>query len=101
MRLAVNTRSCLINRSEGNKTISSGAKAQPLPELTVGAEAPTPGALIYEIVSRRNLLSLLAGLLLVVAGNAAFAQFQGGSYSATKADSLEHSVSAPTSSDGN
>lgn len=49
----------------------------------------------------RSLLRLLAGGLLVVAGSAAFAQFQSGSYSATKADSLEQTLSAPTSSDGN
>jgi hypothetical protein len=46
-------------------------------------------------------LRLLAGGLLVVAGSAAFAQFQSGSYSSTKADSVEQTVSAPTSSDGN
>jgi cytochrome c5 len=46
-------------------------------------------------------LCLLAGALLVVAGTAAFAQFQSGSYSATKAGSLEQTVCAPTSSDGN
>ena len=45
------TRSYLINSNEGDKTISSGAKAQFLPELSVGAEAPTPVALIYEIAS--------------------------------------------------
>lgn len=49
----------------------------------------------------RSLLRLLAGGLLVVAGSAAFAQFQSGSYSATKADSLEQTVSAPKSNDGN
>lgn len=49
----------------------------------------------------RGLLGLLAGALLVVAGSAAFAQFQSGSYGATKADSLEQTLSAPTSSDGN
>lgn len=49
----------------------------------------------------RALLGLLAGALLVVAGSAAFAQFQSGSYSATKADNLEQTLSAPTSSDGN
>lgn len=49
----------------------------------------------------RGLSRLLAGGLLVVAGSAAFAQFQSGSYSATKPDSLEQTVSAPTSSDGN
>lgn len=49
----------------------------------------------------RGLLRLLAGGLLVVAGSAAFAQFQSGSYSAAKADSLEQTVSAPTSNDGN
>jgi cytochrome c5 len=49
----------------------------------------------------RSLLGLLAGALLVVAGSAAFAQFQSGSYSAAKADSLEQTVSAPTSNDGN
>lgn len=48
-----------------------------------------------------NFLRLLAGGLLVVAGSAAFAQFQSGSYNATKADSLEQTVSPPTSSDGN
>lgn len=50
---------------------------------------------------RRDLLRLLAGALLVVAGSAAFAQFQNGSYSSTKAESIEQTVSAPTSSDGN
>jgi cytochrome c5 len=49
----------------------------------------------------RGLSGLLAGALLVVAGSAAFAQFQSGSYTATKADTLEQSVSASTSSDGN
>lgn len=49
----------------------------------------------------RNLLRLFAGGLLVVAGSAAFAQFQSGSYSSTKADSLEQTVSVPTSIDGN
>lgn len=49
----------------------------------------------------RGLLGLLAGTLLVVAGSAAFAQFQSGSYGATKADSLEQTATAPTSSDGN
>lgn len=49
----------------------------------------------------RSLLRFLAGGLLVVGGSAAFAQFQSGSYTATKADSLERTVSAPTSSDGN
>ena len=49
----------------------------------------------------RGLLAVLAGALLVVAGSAAFAQFQSGSYSVTKADILEQSLSAPTSSDGN
>ena len=49
----------------------------------------------------RSLLRLLAGGLLVVGGSAALAQFQSGSYSAGKADSLEQTVSAPKSSDGN
>ena len=49
----------------------------------------------------RSLLGLLAGALLVVAGSAAFAQFQSGSYGARKADRLEQTLSAPTSSDGN
>ena len=49
----------------------------------------------------RSLLRLLAGGLLVVGGSAAFAQFQSGSYSATKADSLAQSLSAPESSDSN
>ena len=49
----------------------------------------------------RGSSGLLAGALLVVAGSAAFAQFQSGSYTATKADTLEQSVSASTSSDGN
>lgn len=48
-----------------------------------------------------HFLRLLAGGLLVVAGSAAFAQFQSRSYSATKADSLLQTVSPPTSSDGN
>ena len=47
----------LINTNEGNKTISSGAKAQFLPQLSVGAEAPTPGALIYEIAPNVNYLA--------------------------------------------
>lgn len=101
MRETVNPRRCLINRGEGNKISSSGAKAPSLLELTGGAEAPPPGALIYEIASRRNLLTLLAGGLLVAGGSAAFAQFQSGSYSATKTDSLERTISTPTSSDGN
>ena len=46
------TRSHLINRNKRNKTISSGAKAQFLADLSVGAEAPTPATLIYEIASR-------------------------------------------------
>jgi len=46
-------------------------------------------------------LRWLAGGLLVVAGSAAFAQFHSGSYSPTKADSMEQPVSAPTSNDGN
>lgn len=49
----------------------------------------------------RGLLHILAGGLLVVGESAAFAQFQSGSYTATKADSLEQAVSAPASSDGN
>jgi hypothetical protein len=49
----------------------------------------------------RGLSGLLAGTLLVVAGSAAFAQFQSGSYSTTKPDTLEQTLSAPTSSDGN
>jgi hypothetical protein len=49
----------------------------------------------------RVVLRLLAGALLVVAGSAAFAQFQSGSYSSTKADSFEQTVSSPISSDGN
>lgn len=49
----------------------------------------------------QSLPRLLAGALLVVAGSAAFAQFQSGSYSSTKADSLEQTVSAPTTTDGN
>lgn len=53
------------------------------------------------ISTGRGLLGLLAGALLVVAGSAAFAQFQSGSYSATKADSLEQTLSASKSNDGN
>lgn len=49
----------------------------------------------------RSLLRLLAGGLLVVAGSAAFAQFQSGFYTSTRADSLDQTVSALTSSDGN
>ena len=49
----------------------------------------------------RNLLRLAAGALLVLAVGAAFAQFQSGSYSPTKADSLEQSVSPVASNDGN
>lgn len=48
-----------------------------------------------------GLLRLLVGGLLVAAGSAAFAQFQSGSYSSTKADSLERSAATPTSNDGN
>lgn len=51
--------------------------------------------------TRRALLGLLAGVLLVAAGSAAFAQFQSGSYIAAKAESLEQTFSAPTSRDGN
>ncbi len=50
---------------------------------------------------RRGTLVLAAGTLLVIAGSAAFAQFQGGSYSSTKGTSLEQTVSTPASSDGN
>ena len=46
-------------------------------------------------------MSLLAGALLVVAASAAFAQFQSGSYSSTKTDTLEQNAPAPTSNDGN
>lgn len=49
----------------------------------------------------RGLSRLLAGGLLVVAGSAAFAQFQSGSYSSTRADNLEQTVSAPASNDAN
>ena len=49
----------------------------------------------------RSLLPLLAGALFVVAGSGALAQFQSGSYSAAKADSLERAVSPPASNDGN
>lgn len=49
----------------------------------------------------RDLLRFFAVVLLVVAGSAALAQFRSGSYSATKADNLEQTVSPPTSSDGN
>ncbi|HEV2196123.1 MAG TPA: hypothetical protein VGR55_11110 [Candidatus Acidoferrum sp.] len=48
----------------------------------------------------RGLLGVLAGALLVVAGSAAFAQFQSGSYSSQKADILEQAVTAPATSDG-
>jgi TolB protein len=44
-------RTYLINRNEGRKTTSSGAKAQFLLGLTVGAEAATPVAPIDEIAS--------------------------------------------------
>ena len=49
----------------------------------------------------QNLLRLFAGGLLVVAGSAAAARFQSGSYSPTKADSLEQIVAPAISSDGN
>ena len=46
--------SYLTDGNEGKRTISSGAEAQFLLELIVGAEAPTPGALIHENVSSEN-----------------------------------------------
>ena len=59
------------------------------------------GLMKLTISTGQGFLRLLAGGLLVVAGSAAFAQLQSGSYSATKADSLEQTVSAPASSEGN
>lgn len=53
------------------------------------------------VITGRSLLCLFAGGLLVVAGSAAFAQFQSGFYTSTRADSLDQTVSAPTSADGN
>jgi hypothetical protein len=47
------SRSYRINRNGEKKTISSGAKAQPLLDLNVGAKAPTPSGLIYEMTSRK------------------------------------------------
>jgi DEAD/DEAH box helicase domain-containing protein len=47
------TRGCLINGGGAKRRVSSGAKAQFLPGLNVGAEAPTPIATIYEMASSR------------------------------------------------
>ena len=44
-------RTYLINRNDRNRTTSSGAKALDLIGPDVGAEAPTPAALIYEMTS--------------------------------------------------
>ena len=53
------SRNHFTSRSDRTRTISSGAKAQRLPEVNVGAEAPTPGAPIYEMTSRlRNMFAL-------------------------------------------
>ena len=50
----------------------------------------------------RGVLGLLAGaLLVVVAGSAAFAQFQSGSYSSAKTHGLEQAAATKASSDGN
>ena len=46
--------------SVGRTGDSSGAKAQFLLGLNVGAKAPTPGATIYEMASREPLWSALA-----------------------------------------
>ena len=51
--------------------------------------------------SGRVLLRLLAGTLFVAAGSAVFAQFQSGSYTSAKTESLEQTVSAPTATDAN
>ena len=48
-----------------------------------------------------SVLSLAAGLVLTGAGSAIFAQFQSGSYTSTKASSLEQTLPAQTSNDGN
>lgn len=52
---------------------------------------------------RKRLRVLLpaAGLLLIAAGAAGFAQFQSGSYGSTKANSLKQSVPPQLSRDGN
>ena len=42
-----------------------------------------------------------AGLMLIAAGTAVFAQFQGGSYGSTKTNSLEQTVPPLLSQDGN
>ena len=42
-----------------------------------------------------------ASLMLIAAGTAVFAQFQGGSYGSTKTNSLEQTVPAQLSQDGN
>jgi len=47
----IETRSCLINGRGAKRRASSGAKAQSLLGLNVGAEAPTPVATIYEMAS--------------------------------------------------
>ena len=49
----------------------------------------------------RVLLRFLAGALLVVAGSVAFAQLQRGSYSSTKTDTLEQTISTSATADGN
>lgn len=49
----------------------------------------------------RRISLLAAGTLLAVAGSAAFAQFQSGSYSSTKSNRLEQNVMTQVSSDGN
>ena len=50
---------------------------------------------------RFSVLLPAAGLLLIAAGAAGFAQFQGGSYGSTKANSLKQSVPPQLSRDGN
>jgi len=45
------TRGCLMNGWGAKEKVSSGAKAQFLPDLNVGAEAPTPVAAIYEMAA--------------------------------------------------
>ena len=50
---------------------------------------------------RLRVLVSAAGLMLVAAGTAVFAQFQSGSYGSTKAASLEQTVSPQPFQDGN
>lgn len=55
----------------------------------------------FSVSTGHILLRLFAGGLFAVAGSAAFAQFQSGSYSPTRAETLEQTVSTPALSDGN